>query len=75
MGRGPNKDREGSKNGSCRGDAHLGCIFSTIPLLVRVCLLRRYLRKVWVVDSENELSNLLRKINSTINNLNGNIRF
>jgi len=33
MGRNPNKGREGSKNGSHRGDSNLGCIFSSLPLL------------------------------------------
>jgi len=38
MGRNPNTTGEGSKNGSSQGDPNLGCIFSTLLLLVIVCV-------------------------------------
>jgi len=38
MGRNPHKGGEGSKNGSHRGDPNRSCVFSTLPLVVCVCL-------------------------------------
>jgi len=38
MDQNPKKGGEGSKNGSRRGDSNGSCRFSTLPLLVCVCL-------------------------------------
>jgi len=38
MDQNPNKGGEGSKNESRRGDPNASCRFSTLPLLVFVCL-------------------------------------
>jgi len=38
------------------GGPNLSCTFSTLPLLVCVCLYRRYLRKEYIADIKIELS-------------------
>jgi len=67
MGRDPNNDGEGSKNGLRRGDPKLNCVFSTSPACLRLSVAYRYLKKE-ISDFEIELRNLLPKVTHTISN-------
>ena len=64
MGRDPNKGHEGSKNGSCRGDPKLNCVFATLPACLCLSVVYRYFRKDYISDFGIELS-VLPKVTNT----------